>query len=195
MWTRWMGTLLAAGTWAGLAALPGHLAAQRTAEGHAAIGTLKSVDARRGTLTVIAIGQGERVFRLTPMTAVHGLGAHAETDALTGREGASLWVHYVGEEEAPLARAVQYIGWAGVKAADGLLVRVLTRQRELVIERPWGVEEAYVVSERAPIDLAAGLVSLDVLGGQRGLLLTVYYTMLGPVKVVWLVTRGPPAVS
>lgn len=157
-------------------------------EGHAAIGTIKQLDLSAGMLTITTLAEGERVFRLTEMTALHGLGINAQLHALTGREGASVWVHYVGEVRA-VARAVQYIGREDLLTARGTLVRVLPRSQEVVVRTAQGAEQRFLVSERAPIDLVRGLVRLNELAEYRDVPLTVYFTKLGQINVAWLVQQ------
>lgn len=169
------------------------LAAQGVQEGHAAIGTLKDIEAGGATI-VIATAEGDRTFRLTSATTLHGLGANAGLRDLTGRAGASVWVHYVGEIR-PVVRAMQYIGGQALETTTGTVGDVRQREREIVIRTRAGTEERFVVSERAPIDLVAGLVELDLLAEKRGLEVTIYYTRLGDIRVAWLVQQRRPAVS
>ena len=172
-------------------------------------GTLAKVDTGAKTIAIKTVDGGERLVRFTDNTVVHGIPRAAKADALAGKEGAHVVVHYTeaagktaeraGRQAAEAtgrgvrdagektAEAVVFVGNATVKVAEGTVTTVDRAAKTIAIDTAKGTRELFRLGEDCTINTAHGVERAATASGralEKGARAVVYYTEEGGQKVI-----------
>ena len=120
-------------------------------------GTVKKTYSDVNTILVKTVDGIEHLFHLTDKTVVHGGRAEGD-DALRGiDEGSRVVVHYTAEGETKAAHEVDRIAGDGLKAIEGVIVRVDRRAQTISIRLADGSRQTLRLTERAASDVGKDL--------------------------------------
>lgn len=156
---------------------------------HALVGSIEKVDKGTKTLVVKTADGTEETVKWTERTTVRGLKGAGRAADLAGREGEHVVVHYSVEGADKTARAIEHLGRATPRVAEGTIKTVGKDTREVVVKTANGTEETFRLAERAAVDSAEGVARGSKLAAREGEQVTVYYTEEAGRKIAHVIKR------
>jgi hypothetical protein len=156
---------------------------------HALVGSIEKVDKESKTMVVKTADGTEETLRWTERTTVHGLKGTTKAVGLAGREGEHVVVHYSVEGADKTALAVEHLGRATPRVAEGTIKTVGKGTRAMVVKTGDGTEETFHLAERATVDSGEGIARGSESIAKEGEHVTVYFTEESGRKVAHVIKR------
>ena len=146
-------------------------------------GVIIKTDAATKTVVVKTKDGTEHTVHFVDKTAVHGADdtATGAKDAFHGlKEGSEVVAHYTVKGTEKTAVEVDNVGKDGIKSADGVVTKVGSGGKTVVVKSADGTEETFEVAGRDTVVAAKEIGK----GADKTGKVTVYYTEAGGKKVV-----------
>lgn len=151
---------------------------------HAVFGTLKALDARRNTLVVTPIQGSEMTLRVQADLQVRNLDPQPTLAALAAKIGQQLIVQYTDAVRNAEAVEIDYVGPRQINATAGVVLRVDTRAKTIVVRTADGSEESFEAAPSTPTELASGVVPLERVAERENSHALLFYTTHGGKRQV-----------
>ena len=156
---------------------------------HALVGRVERVDKAGKTIVVKTADGTEETVKWTGRTSVDGVRDAGKGVELAGRDGEYVVVHYSVEGADKTAIAVNRLGRAAPKVADGTIKTVGRGTRDVVVKAGDGTEDTFHLAERGVVDSGEGIARGTSSAAKEGEHVTVYFTEEAGRKVAHVIKK------